>query len=168
MVTAQDDVEGAPVWLGPIEEDVFSKLGVKDGENEPGCKMGEPTERIAMPDGGFEIHGLPFNCEVTYSDARLSGTQTTLLNERCFSTGGCINWGTQQLVGPEGTWNGWFTGTEDPRGNTNLHIVLTGSGAYEGLTSIRHATGRFYKPLTQTGLVYEGDPPPVAAASPTE
>jgi hypothetical protein len=165
---AQETDVDPTVWLTPTKEDVFSVLGVRLDENEPGCKRAEDAAtRTSMPDGGYEVLGLPFICEVTYSDPRLSGTQTTLWSERCFSAGGCINWGTQEIVGPDGTWSGWFTGSEDPDGNTNLYIVLTGAGDYAGLTSIRHATGRFWKPLDQVGLIYQGDPPPILAPEPS-
>jgi hypothetical protein len=165
-VVAQETDGDSTVWLSPTKEDVFSVLGVRLGENEPGCKHGEPSERRVLPDRSHEVLGMLFTCQVTYSDPRLSGTQTTMWNERCFSAGGCVNWGTQEIVGPDGTWTGWLTGSEDPDGNTNLYMVLTGTGDYVGLTSIRHASGRFWKPLDQVGLIYGGDPPPVLAPAP--
>ena len=67
------------------------------------------------------------------------------------------------LVGPEGTWSGWFDGTEynwTGESKTDLNIVLTGSGAYEGLVTVQHATGPFWGPMTLAGVIYAGDPPP--------
>jgi len=42
---------------------------------------------------------------------------------------------------------------------------MTGSGDYEGLTYIRHATGPFEGPLDHAGVTFEGDPPPLLAMS---
>jgi hypothetical protein len=153
-VVAQEEETWTADWLAAVDEDVFT-----DGD----CTMVvDAARRVSGPGGlGYEVTSLPFICEVTFSDPRLSGTQTTLWNERCFVEGGCTNWGTMEIVGSDGTWSGWFTGTEDPQGVTNLYIVLAGSGAYDGLTNIRHASGDFWQPLTQSGVIYEGAPPPM-------
>lgn len=69
-----------------------------------------------------------------------------------------------EIVGPVENWSGWFPGLEDESGAVDRHIVLTGLGEYAGLTNIRHATGRFYSALTQSGVIYNGAPPPVPHA----
>jgi hypothetical protein len=146
-------------WLEPTEEGVFGAAG----HDLPWCMI-DRSEREAElgPSGNAKvIRNLHFTCEVVFSDPRLSGTQTTHFTERCFTDGGCVNWGTMDIVGADGTWSGWFQGIEDPTGRTDLHIVLTGSGAHEGLTNIRHASGGFERAMTQSGVIYPSDPPPM-------
>jgi hypothetical protein len=73
-----------------------------------------------------------------------------------------VSWGTGEIVRADGSWSGWLQAIEDPARHTDLHIVLTGSGAYERLTNIRHAGG-FRGALTQTGVIYDSAPPPAPA-----
>ena len=157
MALAQDEDPWFGDWLEPTEEGAFGAAG----HDLPRCEL-DKSEREAEygPTGGKEIRNLLFTCEVVFSDPRLTGTQTTRFTERGFTDGGYVNWGTMDIVGADGTWSGWFQGIEDPTGQTDLHIVLTGSGAYEGLTNIRHASGGFWDALTQTGVIYNSDPPP--------
>ena len=84
-----------------------------------------------------------------------------VLSEDCFADGSCINWGRIEQPGADGTWSGRFAGTEDPDANMYLTIVMTGSGGYEGLTHIRHASGPTSGPLDHAGVVFEGAPPPL-------
>jgi hypothetical protein len=158
VAMAQDEDPWLGDWLEPTEEGAFGFYG----PDLTKCVL-DKSEREAEygPEGGKEIRNLLFTCEVVFSDPRLTGTQTTRLTERCFTMGGCVSWGTMDIVGADGTWSGWFQGIEDPTGKTDLHIVLTGSGAYDGLTNIRHASGGFWSALTQAGVIYNSDPPPV-------
>lgn len=157
---AQDEDPWHGDWLEPTQEGAFGAAG----HDLAWCEL-DKSERQAEygPAGGKEIRDLLFTCDVVFSDPRLSGTQTTRFTERCFIEGGCVNWGTMDIVGASGAWSGWFQGIEDPAGKTDLHIVLTGSGAYEGLTNIRHASGGFWEALTQAGVILSGDPPPMPA-----
>ena len=155
---AQDPDAWTGDWLEPTEEGAFGMAG----HDLPMCVLDKSEREAEYEPGGSgkEIRNLLFTCEVTFSDPRLTGTQTTRFSERCFTEGGCVNWGTMEIVGADGTWSGWFQGIEDPTGATDLHIVLTGSGAYEGLTNIRHASGGFWSALTQSGVIFNSDPPP--------
>jgi len=157
---AQDEDPWHGNWLEPTREGAFGTAG----HDLPSCVL-DKGEREAEygPSGGKEIRNLLFTCEVVFSDPRLTGTQTTRFSERCFAEGGCVNWGTMDIVGADGAWSGWFNGIEDRAGETDLHIVLTGSGDYEGLTNVRHASGNFWLALTQTGVIYNSDPPPMPA-----
>ncbi len=167
---AQDEDPWFGDWLEPTDEGAFGYYG----PDLTKCDLDiSERESVAGPMGtrdisGKEVLNLLFTCEVVFSDPRLTGTQTTRFSERCFigptgtiAEGGCVNWGTMDIVGADGAWSGWFNGIEDPTGQTDLHIVLTGSGEYEGLTNIRHASGGFWSALTQAGVIYNGDPPPV-------
>ena len=160
---AQDDETWFGDWLTPTQEGAFGPAA----EGLPWCvKDTVDREYVAAPDGsGKEVRNLLFTCEVVFSDPRLSGTQTTRFTERCWANGGCVNWGTMEIAGTDGGWSGWFQGLEDTAGQVDLHIVLTGSGAYEGLTNVRHASGGFYSALTQEGVVYNGDPPLLDASA---
>jgi hypothetical protein len=163
VVLGEDDEQmWSGDWLAPTAEGVFGTAG----EGLPPCAF-DRAEREAEfgPHGsGKLISNLLFTCDVVFSDPRLSGTQTTRFSERCWTmSGGCVNWGTMEIVGEVGGWSGWFQGLELPSGETDLHIVLTGSGAYEGLTNVRHASGGFWDAMTQTGVIYDSDPPPLPA-----
>jgi hypothetical protein len=68
--------------------------------------------------------------------------------------------GNDGHLGEDGSWSGWFQGLELPSDRTDLHIVLAGSAACEGLTNVRHASGGFWDAMTQTGVVYDSEPPP--------
>ena len=161
VAAAQDEDRWLAEWLAPTEEGVFGAAG----DGLPPCTLDKSEREAELADlgSGKLIRNLLFTCEVVFSDPRLTGTQTTRLTEHCFTGGGCVNWGTMDIVGADGTWGGWFQGIDDPHGQTDLHVVLTGSGAYEGLTNMRHANGDFYSAMTQTGVIFSSDPPPVSA-----
>jgi hypothetical protein len=125
------------------------------------CWSGSPTEYVEQDSGDYQVRGIPVGCEVTNSDARLDGTLTLELVEDCFVVGGCVNWGPVEVVGPDGSWSGWYTGIERPDAHDVRYTVMTGTGAYQGLTHIRHSAGPFGGPYEEHGVVYEGDPPPM-------
>jgi len=114
-VIGQEDEPWTADWLTPTEEHVFSSTGCQFDKSQREADYG--------PGGGEEIRGLRWICEVTFSDPRLSSTQTTIFNEHCFVEGGCVNWGTMEIVGADGTRRGWFTGTEDPEGRTGYDTL---------------------------------------------
>lgn len=119
--------------------------------------------RVDQPNGDYQVRGFGATCAAPGDDPRFGSPMEFVLNEDCFAEGGCINWGTIEQPGADGAWSGWFAGTEDPDANTNLTIVMTGSGGYEGLTHFRHATGPFSGPLDHAGVVFEGALPPLLA-----
>lgn len=150
-VLAQADHSTAGVWVTQ--------------EEEQDCWNGDPADSAEQPNGDYQVHGIPVGCDFTFSDPRVSGAWTWELNEDCFADGGCINWGPMHVAGPDGAWSGWYTGMEKPDGDNRFHIVLTGTGAYEGLTHIQLWSGPFYGPYDRYGVIYEGEPP-VGEASP--
>jgi len=140
----------------------YSRSGVWmtiTGEQE--CWNGPWTAYDVQESGDFQVRGIPVGCDFTSSDPRLSGTWTWELNEDCFAGGGCVNWGTVEAEGPDGTWSGWATGSERPESETRAYVVLVGAGAYEGLTHIEHWAGPFAGPFERYGVTYEGEPPPM-------
>ncbi len=58
-------------------------------------------------------------CAVAASDPRASGSGPHVYNEDCRSAS-CIDWGTYEVIGADGSWSGPWTGIEitrwDPRG----------------------------------------------------
>ena len=143
---AQSD-ERAAEWVTFVEEE---------------CTVEGETHTSGSDAGVAWIRDLPLACEVTYSDPRVSGAQSTLYNEDCFGPAGlpCVYWATHELVGPEGTWSGWTNGTTDPERDATGYTVMTGSGDYEGLTFVSHAAGPFGETPTGFGIIFEGDSPP--------
>ena len=134
------------------------------------CVWGSPAPGSTEGEGdGFEwLRGFQSGCEVTFSDPRVSGTLTQTWNEDWYETGkargSLLAWGQEELEGPEGAWSGWFHQVGDPEMENDVSFhVMTGNGAYEGLTfiwersfdrdSIRHEG---------QGFIYEGAPPPVS------
>jgi hypothetical protein len=147
VVLAQQDYSRSGVWVTVVEEQ--------------DCWNGDPTEYIEQPSGDYQVRGIPVGCELTFSDTRLSGTMTMDLNEDCFAEGGCVNWGSMDIAGSDGTWSGWYNGSEQPDTTTIFYRVLVGAGGYEGLTLVGHSSGPFGGPYDEVGVIYEGDPPPV-------
>jgi hypothetical protein len=154
---------GGPV----VAQDDYSRSGMwSTSTDEQNCWNGSPTGYIEQPSGDYQVRGIPVGCDFTSSDPRLSGTWTWDLNEDCFADGGCVNWGTVEGVGPDGTWSGWYTGTERPDSMTHMYRVLVGAGDYEGLTRIEHSVGPFAGLPETHGVTYEGEPPPMLDMEP--
>lgn len=152
VVSASDEVaveEPAtpPVWVTLTEQ--------------TNCSTGGPSEYSAGPGRSKRVRGLTQTCDTTYADSRVSGTSDYVLNEDCFEDGICVVWGTGTLSGPDGDWTGWWHGIDDEADNYNWYTVLTGSGAYEGMTFIIYSTGVWPGVPDEVGVIYEGDPPPV-------
>ena len=103
-------------------------------------------EYVAGPQGsGKEVRNLVFACDVVLQRTRgRAARQTTRFTERLLvgrggmrATGGRWRSSGRRSIGAAGS-----RGSEGPfRAQVDLHIVLTGSGAYEGLTNVRHASG---------------------------
>ena len=144
-VLAQADHSTAGVWVTQ--------------EDEQGCWNGDPTGFVEQPNGDYQVRGITAGCDFTFSDPRVSGAWTWELNEDCFADGGCVNWGPMHVAGPDGAWTGWYTGLEKPDTDTRLRVVLTGTGAYEGLAHIQQWSGPFYGPFDRYGVIYDGQPP---------
>jgi hypothetical protein len=150
-VLAQGD-EDATVWVKLLEQD-DCRMEASPGLFEPGAGLAK------------RIRDLPLACENTYSDARLDGTQHLLYNEDCYEDGICVGWGTMEVDGSDGSWIGWWHEIDDDEtdgeDNVSFHIVLTGSGAYEGLTAILFSLGVWEQFPNEYGVIYRGDPPEV-------
>jgi hypothetical protein len=106
--------------------------------------------------------GMGLACTAEMSDPRLSGPASKVYNEDCYDEWPCVYWGTHEIEGPDGTWVGAYAGTFDPEQQANGYFAFTGTEAYEGLAFVGRAVGAFGAPATVEGLVYEGDPPPIA------
>ncbi len=145
-VVAQDQgVE--PTWTTLVEEQ---------------CMLAEDDAHTSETDGKLtRVRDYALACEVMFTDPRVSGMRSTLYNEDCLGSFPCVYWATHELAGPDGTWSGWTTGTVDADRTAIGHSVLTGSGAYEGLTFVWSAIGTYDEPPIAYGLIYEGEPPPL-------
>ena len=122
-----------------------------------------------VEDGAIQrIRGARTICAVRFDDPRVSGTVTTTGNYDCHAQAGCVTWGQQEIVGPDGGWSGSFNGVIDPDFTERAFAVLSGTGGYAGLTFIVHAVGPLNETPTVVGLIYEGGPPPIPEAAPAE
>ena len=150
VVAQQED---APVWVKLLEQE-DCRMEASPGLYEPGAGLAK------------RIRDLPLACENTYNDARLDGTAHWLYNEDCYEDGICVGWGPIWVDGPEATtWTGWWheidDDEQDGEDNTSFHSVLTGAGAYEGLTVILFSLGVWEQFPDEYGVIYRGDPPEV-------
>ena len=125
------------------------------------CTPTSSPPRTDQPNGDSQIRALGATCATSGDDPRFGSPMEVVLSMDCLADGSCINWGRIEQPGADGTWSGRFAGTEDPDANMYLTIVMTGSGGYEGLTHIRHASGPSSGPLDHAGVVFEGAPPPL-------
>jgi hypothetical protein len=121
----------------------------------------------ALVRGGTGARDQRLDCVHTMSDSRVSGTGPLTFNDDCFR-GGCVMWGTNDVVAPDGRWECSWSGTGDPFGRLDGIVsgVCRGTGGYEGLTYMwQHAVrftgkGDFGGDTNMYGHVYEGPPPP--------
>lgn len=115
----------------------------------------------------FEGH-----CTVTASDPRVSGPATVgEFWDACYLMGpddppfypsGCIYWGTYRLDGPDGSWEGTWSGVDDEDlGMAIFQLLLEGTDAYEGWSFVANWHAGFTgEPAPWSGLIYEGPLPP--------
>jgi hypothetical protein len=155
-VSAADEVAveepaTTPVWVTLTEQ--------------TNCSAGIPAEYSTGAGLAKRLRGLSFTCDNTFTDPRVSGRGSVVYNEDCFEDGVCVGWGTAKLDGPDGAWTGWWNEIDDEADNTSFYIVMTGTGAYEGLTFVRFSTGVWERFPNEYGVIYEGDPPPVEPPS---
>ena len=122
-----------------------------------------------VEDGAIQqMRGVRTICDVGLDDPRVSGTVTTTGNYDCHAEAGCVTWGQQEIIGPDGGWSGSFNGVIDPDFTERAFAVLAGTGGYAGLTFVVHAVGPLNETPTVVGLIYEGSAPPIAEAAPAE
>jgi hypothetical protein len=116
------------------------------------------------------VRGFPIRCTKTFSDPRVSGEYQILRGQDCFGKDEipCVIWETVAANGPDGTWTGWTNGTVDAGVVQRWITVLTGAGAYEGLTFVLHGVSPSADGKTdQVGYIYQGNPPPTASVAST-
>jgi len=86
---------------------------------------------------------------------------TTVTDYDCQAEAGCVTWGQQEIVGPDGSWSGSFEGLIDPAFTERAVAVLSGTGSYSGMTFVVMAVAPLDEAPSVVGLVYEGDAPPL-------
>jgi hypothetical protein len=107
------------------------------------------------------MRGARAVCDVQFNDPRVSGRATTDVNDACQAEAGCVTWGEQEIIGPEGGWRGSFEGLIDPAFTERTVAVLNGTGNYSGLTFVVTGVAPLGKAPSVVGLVYEGVAPPM-------
>ena len=151
VAVGQDD-EDAPVWVK-----LLTRGDLRIEGSYGSYEYGEGQAKT--------VRDFPLGWDSTYSDARLDGAQHLLYNEDVFESGIGLGWGSMEIVGTDGSWIGWWHEIDDDetdgQDNTSFHIVLTGSGAYEGLTAILFSLGVWEQFPNEYGVIYRGDPPGV-------
>jgi hypothetical protein len=113
----------------------------------------------ATVDGVSQVRAQTQSCTHTMTDPRVSGEVTVTLNTDHRGPAGMTFWGTEEIVGTDGTWRGSFSGVVDPQGVVGGFGIYEGTGAYAGWTYINHAYGDGSAP-TLDGTIFQGPPPP--------
>ena len=131
----------------------------------------EPTI-VPLADGEMTVtrkRGDAWQNTATMSDSRLSGTyyiSESLDEYRASGTAGAITAasGTRRIVNDEGAWQGSATYVYLPDGSvTGFSMVLTGEGAYEGMTVIWEELSPVTPCTSEVrGVIFEGEAPPTA------
>jgi hypothetical protein len=117
---------------------------------------------VPTDDGTMQrMRGMRAVCDVRFDDPRVSGTVTTVTDYDCQAEAGCVTWGQQEIVGPDGSWSGSFEGLIDPAFTERAVAVLSGTGGYSGMTFVVMAVAPLDEAPSVVGLVYEGDAPPL-------
>jgi hypothetical protein len=96
------------------------------------------TPEVQPLDDGMvqRLRGAKAVCDVRFNDARVSGTATAFFNYDCQAEAGCLTWGHQEIVGPDGGWSGSFEGLIDPTFTERTVAVLRGTGSHTGMTFV--------------------------------
>ena len=160
--------------VGTVTVALLGGLGgavVAQGEEMLGATFGGTSECMVTGFGetndADQRRGYASECTVNTSDPRASGTNTIAWDSDCNSgIGACVGWGTFDLAGPDGTWEGSLTGSTVGSGEDirDMDVMVgRGTGAYEGWTLIAFIAGtEFGNPFAGTidGLIWFGEPPP--------
>ena len=99
---------------GALADEDYSQAGTWVSLVQSNCGPTNDGEFTYQADGAYLVRDLAVRCDAPASDPRLGEEMRLVLNEDCFADGGCINWGTVEQEGPDGTWSGHFAGAEDP------------------------------------------------------
>jgi hypothetical protein len=112
-------------------------------------------------EGRFLQRGYGAYDRIEMDDARLSGTLWHVWNRdfiwgpKKYETEGEVLTGTVELVNDEGSWVGRMRGYVTQRPERHFwHIELTGTGAYDGLSTLLYAEGYFNHEVE--GFVFPG------------
>jgi hypothetical protein len=125
------------------------------------------------PDTIYEGRGgRPYECPITMTDPRLTGTLSLKPNWDAFlwpdpsgmgnfseRPGYQVTWGTWLLTADDGTWEGDYTGSSTSAESTVETGWLKGSGAYEGLSASFHVVGGWLEGVV-SAMIFPGNPPP--------
>lgn len=107
---------------------------------------------MQVTDRAIEWRGMVAEWDVTADDPRLSGVMTAeyALDNLMGVAGAAALAGTQTISNADGEWSGTVVGVGVPDTNDiQFQSVLTGSGAYDGLTAVVRADN------AENVLVYE-------------
>ena len=141
-----------------------------EGHVPEGRRRGSPSstsrarsqETVPTDDDAVQrLRGAQAVCDVRFDNPRVSGTARTDIDYDCQAEAGCVTWGQQEIVGPDGGWSGSFEGLIDPAFTERTVAVLSGTGSYAGMTFVVMAVAPLDEAPSVVGLVYEGGAPPL-------
>ena len=121
---------------------------------------------------GTEICGVS-ECQELLSDPRVNGRGYVRMQFDCHvepagspTRPGCVLYGTFTIRGPDGAWQGPWSGLWDPSlEKVSLLVHLEGTGAYEGWAFVAHYLDTGYGSADVNGVIFEGSPPPMRLLS---
>jgi hypothetical protein len=120
------------------------------------CSVVDEGTRTVV-DGVTLVRDQAIDCVKTMTDPRVSGTSHIQYNHDDHGAAGVTFWGTEEIIGPDGTWRGTFMGVIDASGNAGGIAVKEGTGAYSGWTFIDTPQGQGMT-ATLAGTIFQGPP----------
>jgi hypothetical protein len=131
------------------------------------------TIRSTNPDDPLHPRDATFGprwVTMTTDDPRVSGARTFDWNQDRWGDvangpAALVQWGTARIENAGGTWEGEGSGVYSSDRGDIIASWYKGSGVHAGLGYFELLTGRM-SPYTIRGLIFEGDPPDLAAIPP--
>jgi hypothetical protein len=144
---------GSPGTSAPMQAHWVFVTGSEESCSDTGW---ETTTASGLYRGRME-----FTCTTRLSDPRVSGPASGEYHFACGGPAACLYWGDYEIVGPDGTWVGSWSGLEDPAGGASFNVTTEGTGDYAGWTFMAVLRDPLDgTPATVHGLIFEGTAPP--------
>ena len=173
---------GSAVGVAAQEEEAAAEPAVGSSYftgvfHHGGANSGQPTETVV--DGVMEVRGWGFEGNgIETSDPRMTGSVTRNGNTDIHKLGDSEDVGFEavawRIKNDDGSWSGQGStltrgGRDVPRDEATYFetIVLTGEGAYEGLTAYVLVDWTAL-PIAVEGAIFVGEAPPLPEAAPAE
>lgn len=134
----------------------------------PGAQTSDsPAVTVTVAQDCVDIFATPIVCDWTASDPRLTGTLThewiADIAAPAPDDTASVGWASAILEGAEDSWNGHLYAVWEAEPASQLFVVLSGAGVYEGWQYVASTIddGEEAGDSEWTGVLYEGELPPI-------